>query len=68
MDAGLHKVDSSVITHQHHFNVHFLPRSIKGIDSCFPDAKVDNHPLVFSHHKAVPWEYWNEFLVTGCPS
>ena len=24
--------------HHHHINVHFLPRSIKGIDGCFPTA------------------------------
>ena len=56
--------------HHHHFNVHFLPRSIKGMDGCFQQRKVDNQPLVLSHHKAVvyPWECWKEFLVTGCPS
>ena len=31
---------------------------------------VDNQPSAFSHHKAVvyPWECWNEFLVSRCPS
>ena len=33
--------------HDHyHFNIHFLPRLIKGMDGCFPTAyKVDNQPL-----------------------
>ena len=35
--------------------------------------EVDNPPLAFSHHKALeavfhPWECWNEFLVSECPS
>ena len=39
--------------HPHHFNVHFLPRLIKGMDSYFPTAYDRQLPSAFSHHKAV---------------
>ena len=29
--------------HHHQFNVHFLPRSIKGMDGCFPSALGRHH-------------------------
>ena len=56
--SNIHKNFSFNFNHHHQLNVHFLPRSIKGMDSCFPTAS-DRQPTVsntrdflFSHSNA----------------
>ena len=61
-DYEIHVTHCMHLTHYHHhqINVHFLPRSIKGMDGCFPTASgsVDKQPLAtfwglsFSHTDA----------------
>ena len=43
--------------HPHQLNVHFLPRSIKGLDGCFPTALGRQSTILKA--AVYPWESWS---------
>ena len=45
--------------HHHQLNVHFLPRSIKSMDGCFPTALGRQSTILKA--AVYPWESWSEF-------